>query len=86
MPDPGFSCSTCPAFSSEDDKGGLCRRYPPSVHVVPGQIVGQLRPVNLFPAVARTDWCWDHPSAIERWEPLGMPIDSRLADKAQGEA
>jgi hypothetical protein len=86
MPDPGFTCATCPAFSSEDDKGGLCRLRPPSVHVVPGQIVGQLRPVNLWPAVARTDWCWSHPAATTLWQPLAMPIDSRLASEAQGEA
>lgn len=83
---PEFNCASCPAFSSEDEKGGLCRRNPPSVHVVPGNIVGQMRPVNLWPAVSRTDWCWHHPAALTQWEPRSLLIDSRLTDEAQGEA
>lgn len=79
----GFSCETCPAFLKDDDKGGLCRRYPPTVHIVPGKLIGEMRPVNMLPAVAVDHWCLEHPSAKAM---AAVPIDSRLGGEAQGEA
>lgn len=84
MADPGFSCATCPSFSSVDEKMGICRRYPPGVHIVPGVIDGKLRPVNLWPGVAKSDYCFEHPSA---WTSVSLPpTDPRLVAEAQGEA
>lgn len=83
MPEIGFSCATCRYYTASDDKGGICRRYPPQVMIVPGQIVGQLQPANLFPAVRGAEWCGEHHLANVS---LSMPVDSRLADEAKGEA
>lgn len=83
MSEIGFSCSTCPFFTGADDKGGICRRYPPQVMIVPGNLVGQFQPANLFPAVNKDAYCGEHPLAKTM---AAVPIDSRLARDVQGEA
>lgn len=83
MPDAGVSCASCHFFTDAEEKGGICRRYPPQVMIVPGQLVGQVQPANLFPAVSKTHWCGEYASA------RGVEVllaDSRLGGEAQGEA
>lgn len=83
MSEIGFSCATCPCFIQQDERGGVCRRYPPTVHIVPGKLVGQFGPVNMMPAVALDHWCYEHPLARMI---LSGPVDSRLSREAEGEA
>ncbi len=81
-----FSCATCPCYAPFPDgsKAGLCRRYPPTVHLVPQNVIGAPpTPRNLWPAVVETEKCYEHPMAHQM---LATPIDSRLAETAQGEA
>lgn len=83
MPDAGVACARCHYFSTADDKGGICRRYPPQVMIVPGNLIGQFQPANLFPAVSKDAWCGEYIPAH------GTDVvlrDSRLAGEAQGEA
>lgn len=76
-------CSACHYFTSADEKGGICRRYPPQVLIVPGQLVGQFQPANLFPAVSKNHWCGEYAAArgVE-----ALLADVRLADEVAGEA
>ena len=83
MPDAGVSCSACLYFSTADDKGGICKRYPPQVMIVPGDLVGQFRPANLFPAVSKDAWCGEY--APDHGADVVLP-DSRLIGEAHGEA
>lgn len=84
MPEIGFSCATCPHFQEANEKGGLCRRYPPQLVALPGQFVGQVAPTPLFPAVNKDAWCGEHPMAGAI--AVSLPIDSRLTQEAEGEA
>lgn len=83
MSEIGFSCATCAHYTASNEKGGICRRYPPQVMLAPGQIVGQIQPVNLFPGVSADAFCGEHSSTRMG---LSMPIDSRLTREAEGEA
>lgn len=80
MSETGCSCATCHHFLKADENGGLCRRYPPQLLVLPGRVIGQVVPTPLFPAVNKDACCGEHPMAG------AMPIDSRLAREAEGEA
>ena len=87
MPDLGVSCSTCPYYTASDDKGGICRRNPPQVFIVPGPPDALGRPAArtqaMWPAMGMADWCGEHPMFNLA---TAMPIDSRLTRDAEGEA
>ncbi len=83
MPETGFSCASCQHFLEANETGGLCRRYPPQLVVLPGKLMGQVAPTPLFPAVNKDAYCGEHQMAAIA---VAVPVDSRLAREAEGEA
>lgn len=87
MPDIGVTCATCPYFSQADENIGVCRFEPPKVFIVSGppDLSGKptLQTPSLWPAIKPDNWCGKHPLFMHS---ISMPLDSRLAGKAEGEA
>lgn len=63
------ACVTCVHFYPENEKGGHCRRYPPTAMMVPqmtalGQPSVGLR--SSWPPTTPDRWCGEHPGFM-RW-------------------
>lgn len=82
-----FGCGTCPAYEApEGADAGTCHGDVPNVFLLTAtDALGrpQLRTQSAWrPVNAKTDWCAKHP--LFSWD--AVPIDGRLAARAEGQA
>jgi len=57
-------CASCVHYVAEDEERGHCRRFPPTVFVVPTQNMLQqtgLAPVSFYPPTLAGHGCGEHP-------------------------
>ncbi len=89
MPPIGVSCSTCPHYFPDEgtEHRGICRLNPPHPFLIPGPPNSltpnqpNIRIQAIWPPVAANHYCGQHPMFS-----VAVPIDSRLAAPANGEA
>lgn len=87
MPGPGVLCASCQFYVATNEKGGVCRRNPPTVFLIQGPPgpLGQstVQTPSLWPGVDAESWCGHH----QNFGPeIAVPFDGRLARDMKGEA
>lgn len=50
-----MTCQTCTHFLKQSDDQGLCRRYPPTLFLLPDQST-----ISLFPPMLNDGLCGEH--------------------------
>jgi hypothetical protein len=81
-------CPSCPHFHRDNAAGGHCRRYPPTVLMVPQQTIKgvEILPNSVWPPTQNDRFCGEHPDFI-RWfsENRERAVETAGLDQAEAQ-